>query len=104
MKIIRVRLVARLRYLLGLLCLVLLMAAVPAALAQEQAPAATETPPHQVELLLDLLRDPAVQQWLEQQPKAAETAEAPAPVPQDRTVAGYFAHRLQYLRDNLALL
>jgi small-conductance mechanosensitive channel len=104
MKIIRVRLVARLRYLLGLLCLVLLMAAVPAALAQEQAPAATETPPHQVELLLDLLRDPAVQQWLEQQPKAAETAEAPEPVPQDRTVAGYFAHRLQYLRDNLALL
>ena len=72
---------------------------------QNQTPGPAEAPPHQVELLLDLLRDPAVQQWLEHQPKsgAAGAATTPAPPP-DQSIGGYFSQRLQYLRDNLALL
>ena len=77
----------------------------------QQAPEAAQPapPPHQVELLLDLLRDPAVQQWMAAQPAAGTAGEAaagppataPAPPP---TMPGYFAQRLQVLRDNLALL
>jgi len=90
-----------------LACALLLGIAGPAAAQQDQGqqPAAG-TPPHQVELLLDLLRDPAVQQWLEQQPTIGKTAEAPAPAApqQPPSMTGYFAQRLEYLRNNLALL
>jgi small-conductance mechanosensitive channel len=63
-------------------------------------------PPHQVELLLDLLRDPAVQQWLAQQPAAAQESAAAAeqPAPAQQSMPGYFAQRLEYLRHNLELL
>ncbi len=71
-----------------------------AAQAQDAPPA--ETPPHQVQLLLDLLRDPAVQHWLEQQPKTSEAAPA-AEQPQS-SAGGFFAHRLEVLRGNLTLL
>ena len=63
------------------------------------------TPPQQVQLLLDLLRDPAVQQWLAAQPKVGEAAPAAEqPAPAQKTAGGYFAHRLEVLRGNLALL
>ncbi len=76
-----------------------------AALAQQAPGESAPPPPHQVELLLDLLRDPAVQQWLAAQPQAQAAApeSAPAPAPA-ASMAGYFAQRLQVLRDNLALL
>jgi moderate conductance mechanosensitive channel len=98
---------ARLRSAAWLLaCALSLVLAVPATAQQAQDPdAATQGRPHQVELLLDLLRDPAVQQWLEQQPEVAEDAKtAAAPAPQQQSMAGYFAQRLEYLRNNLQLL
>jgi small-conductance mechanosensitive channel len=87
-------------------CALFLCIAGPAAAQQDQAqPENASTPPHQVELLLDLLRDPAVQEWLERQPTIGAEAEAPAPAaPPQQSMTGYFAQRLQYLRDNLALL
>ncbi len=87
-------------------CALLLGGIAPAVAQQEQGQQnAAGAPPHQVELLLDLLRDPVVQQWLEQQPKAAEGAEAQAQGgPAQPSTASYFAQRLDYLRNNLALL
>jgi small-conductance mechanosensitive channel len=87
----------------------LLSVAGPAAAQQEQGQDAAGQPPQQVELLLDLLRDPAVQQWLEQQPTIGDAAEAQAQpaapaAPQQQSMAGYFAQRLVYLRNNLQLL
>ncbi len=83
--------------------LLALLAASGAVQAQDAPPA--ETPPHQVQLLLDLLRDPAVQQWLAAQPQASAAAPAAAqPAPAQATAGGYFAHRLEVLRGNLALL
>jgi moderate conductance mechanosensitive channel len=107
MTIIGVRYAARLRtaaFLLGSVLLFGMSAVAPAAAQQDQSQAgAAAVPPRQVELLLDLLRDPAVQQWLEQQPKSTKDAEAQAAtVPP--SAAGYFARRLDYLRNNLALL
>jgi small-conductance mechanosensitive channel len=109
MNILAVRLMAWLRsaaWLLG--CVVLVLLSGPAAAQQDQSqqPAAAGTPPpHQVELLLDLLRDPAVQQWLEQQPTIGKEAQPAAPAaPQQASMTGYFAQRLEYLRGNLALL
>ncbi|HEV8388634.1 MAG TPA: mechanosensitive ion channel family protein [Dongiaceae bacterium] len=111
MNIISVRRAAWLQIAAGLLGFVLwLCVAVPATAQQQQGQQdAAGTPPHQVELLLDLLRDPAVQQWLESQPTIGEAAEAqgqsavPA-APQQQSMAGYFAQRLEYLRNNLQLL
>ncbi len=93
----------------GIACLLLalLLPFAGRAAAQENAgaPADAAQPPHQVELLLDLLRDPAVQQWLAAQPQAAAPVESSAPVAAPApSMAGYFAQRLQVLRDNLALL
>jgi moderate conductance mechanosensitive channel len=104
MKIVSDRWTAWLRCAAGLFALVIFLSSTPV-LAQDQAQPASEAPPHQVELLLDLLRDPAVQQWLEQQPTvgAAAQAEQPAPAHQP-SAGGYFAQRLAYLRNNLELL
>jgi small-conductance mechanosensitive channel len=86
------------------LAVLLALLAISGAVHAQDAPP-PETPPHQVQLLLDLLRDPAVQQWLEQQPKTSEAApEAEQPSPAQSTAGGYFAHRLEVLRGNLALL
>jgi small-conductance mechanosensitive channel len=88
-----------------MLALVLALGFAGQVAAQDQAPASAETPPHQVELLLDLLRDPAVQQWLEKQPTIGAAAEQPAPTAEpQQSAAGYFAQRLEYLRNNLELL
>jgi moderate conductance mechanosensitive channel len=102
-----IRSMARLRSAAGLLGFVLLLsAAAPAIAQQDQAqPDATETPPRQVELLLDLLRDPAVQQWLARQPTVGKVADAQAqPAVQEQSAGGYFSRRLEYLRNNLQLL
>jgi small-conductance mechanosensitive channel len=86
------------------LAILLALLLVSGAVSAQDAPAA-ETPPHQVQLLLDLLRDPAVQQWLAAQPKSGEVApEAAQPSPAQTTAGGYFAHRLEVLRGNLKLL
>ena len=106
MKIRCNRWAAWLRYAVGMAGLVLLLGPAASAFAQDQAqPGTAETPPHQVELLLDLLRDPAVQQWLEQQPTIGASAGAQAPAaPQEQTAGSYFSQRLEYLRNNLQLL
>jgi small-conductance mechanosensitive channel len=101
------RLAVRLRHAAGLLALACLLGPAAPVVAQEAAqPVMTEPPPHQVELLLDLLRDPAVQQWLERQPTGRDAAaEQPAaPVEPQQSAGGYFAQRLEYLRNNLELL
>lgn len=90
-------------HLAGLALAVLLLTTAAAAQNTPQA----EAPPHQVQLLLDLLRDPAVQEWLAAQPAAGEQARQPAaaePPSGSATAGGYFAHRLEVLRNNLALL
>src|SRR5262245_38506032 len=105
MRIMSNRLTAWLRSAASLLGLVLLLSSAPAALAQEQAQADAAAPPQQVEQLLNLLRDPAVQQWLEQRPTIGQTADAQAqPAAQQQSAGGYFARRLEYLRNNLKLL
>ena len=95
------------RIALAVLVLAPLMGGAAALAQQSPAETAQTPPPHEVELLLDLLRDPAVQQWLAAQDQvrseAAVSASAPAPVV-DTSMPGYFAQRLQVLRDNLALL
>jgi moderate conductance mechanosensitive channel len=103
MKIINDCLAAWLRFAAGPLALVFFLGSAAPAPAQE-AEQPAEAPPHQVELLLDLLRDPAVQQWLEKQPAVGETAEAPDPQQPQQSAGGYFAQRLEYLRNNLELL
>jgi moderate conductance mechanosensitive channel len=104
MKIANDRWTAWLQCAAGLFVFAVLLGSAAPALAQDQTPPASEAPPHQVELLLDLLRDPAVQQWLEKQPTAgAAQAEQPAPA-QQASAGGYFAQRLEYLRNNLQLL
>ena len=105
MKIVSDRWMAWLSGAVGLLALAVLLGSAAPVLAQEQAQPASEAPPHQVELLLDLLRDPAVQKWLEQQPTVGAAAEAEVPAPaQQASAGGYFAQRLEYLRNNLQLL
>jgi moderate conductance mechanosensitive channel len=105
MKIANDRWTAWLSCAAGLFALAVLLSSAAPVLAQDQTQAATEAPPHQVELLLDLLRDPAVQQWLEQQPTVGAAAQAEQPAPaQQPSAGGYFAQRLEYLRNNLQLL
>src|SRR5215813_4074208 len=89
-----------------LACVVLLGAAGPAVAQQNQdQQPATGTPPQQVQNLLDLLRDPAVQKWLEQQPTIGQQPQpAAASAPAQASMTGYFAQRLEYLRNNLARL
>ena len=105
MKIVSDRWTAWLSGAAGLFALAVLLGSAAPVLAQDQTQPASEAPPHQVELLLDLLRDPAVQKWLEQQPTAGAAAEAEQPAPtQQASAGGYFAQRLEYLRNNLQLL
>ena len=105
MKIANDRWTAWLSCAAGLFALAVLLGSAAPVLAQDQTQPASEAPPHQVELLLDLLRDPAVQQWLERQPTVGAAAQAEQPAPaQQQSAGGYFAHRLEYLRNNLHLL
>jgi small-conductance mechanosensitive channel len=71
------------------------------AMAQEQA-ADTAEPP-QVRLLLDLLRDSTVQDWLARQQAEAAATDVPAPAP-TTSPGGFLATRLDAIRDNLGAL
>ncbi|HKP23100.1 MAG TPA: mechanosensitive ion channel family protein [Dongiaceae bacterium] len=105
MKVINDRFAAWLRSVAGPLVLALSLGSAAPAVAQDQTQTTSEPPPQQVEQLLNLLRDPAVQQWLERQPEIGQKAETQAqPAPQDQSAGGYFARRLEYLRNNLKLL
>jgi small-conductance mechanosensitive channel len=70
-----------------------------AVLAQTTASPADDTPP-QVRELLDLLADPAVRDWLEQQ-RAAAPVPPPAPVAPEMTPSGFMADRLTTIRQHL---
>src|SRR5690242_8516196 len=101
MNVFNVPSVAWLRSAAGLLCLALFLATAPLSLAQQtQAPGTTEAPPQKVQQLLELLRDPGVQQWLERQPVAGQAAQpaAQTQAAQPQSMGGYFAQRLEYLR------
>ncbi len=83
-----------------LLLLLSCMAAAPA-LAQDAPPAQKETPP-QVRELVDLLADPAVRDWLQQQHAAQAAAAAPAGP--EMTPSGMLADRLAAIRQHLQML
>src|SRR5262245_12850943 len=68
------------------------------ALAQDVPVAQKDTPP-KVRELLDLLADPAVRDWIQQQHAAAQAA-APAAAP-DTTTSGYMANRVGRIREHL---
>ncbi|HJR20671.1 MAG TPA: mechanosensitive ion channel family protein [Dongiaceae bacterium] len=105
MKITSDRLAVWLRHVAGLFGFILMLGAAAASTAQEtEAQHDTAGTPPQVEQLLDLLRDPAVQQWLESQPTLAKAAEAQAQPAQQQSAGGYFSQRLENLRNNLRLL
>ena len=107
MSIFAVRSILWLRSAAWLLaCILLLGVSAPAAAQQTQdQQAADGAQPQQVQQLLGLLRDPAVQKWLEQQPSIGQQAQPATPAaPPQASMAGYFAQRLEYLRNNLALL
>lgn len=79
----------------------LLLFGTGAAFAQDAPPAQKETPP-QVRELLDLLADPAVRDWLQQQHAAQAVAAAPAAV--EETPSGLLAERIAGIRQHLQAL
>ena len=91
----------------GILLAAALLAVLPAALAQGQTqPAApakgVEDAPAQVRALLNLLADPAVRAWLEQQ--HAAKAPPPAPPAPQATPSNFAAMHLDMIRQHLAAL
>ncbi|MEA2782108.1 MAG: moderate conductance mechanosensitive channel [Rhodospirillaceae bacterium] len=88
------------------LVLLLLVGHAPPAHAVSPSPRASqsETLPANIRQFLDLLADPAVQRWLEQQRNTTKSA-APAPAP-DRamTPSGYLAYRVGAIRQHLGAL
>jgi hypothetical protein len=74
--------------------------------ANAQAPAAQSPPPPQVQQLLNLLQDPAVRGWIDQQQQPAATpALAGAPVPaSEMTASEMMAIRTAGMREHLAAL
>jgi len=85
----------------GLGVALLLLSCTGASLAQDAPPAQKETPP-QVRELLDLLADPAVRDWLQQQHAAQAVAAAPAAV--EETPSGLLAERIARIRQHLQTL
>jgi small-conductance mechanosensitive channel len=81
--------------------LLLLLSAAPA-MAQD-APAAQKDTPPQVRALLDLLADPAVRDWLQQQ-HAAQAAPPAASAGPEMTPSGELANRLEAIRQHLHTL
>ena len=81
------------------LCIFLVSATMlaPTAFAQTQSEASD--PPTQVQLLLDLLADPAVREWLEEHRAAAEPAAPAEPV--ETSATGYFAMRIGQIREHI---
>jgi len=85
----------------GLGMALLLLSCMTAALAQDAPAAQKETPP-QVRELLDLLADPAVRDWLQQQHAAQAVAAAPAGP--EETPSGLLAERVAGIRQHLQAL
>jgi len=84
------------------LLLLLSCAAAAPAVAQDAPAAQKETPP-QVRELLDLLADPAVRDWLQQQ-HAAQVATPSAPAGPEMTASGDIANRVAAIREHLQAL
>ena len=89
--------------LAGALCA--LLPAAPALAQTPSKPAATgvEAAPAQVKALLNLLADPAVRAWLEQQQPARAAPPAAPPTP-ETTPSSYVAAHLDMIRQHLAAL
>ncbi len=88
--------------LVGVLMLLAAMFA-GAAAAQDSSTAPGEQVPPRVRALLDLLADPAVRDWLQQQ-HAAQAAAAAAPAGPETTPSGLFADRVAAIRQHLQTL
>src|SRR5918993_2790915 len=67
--------------------------------ANAQAPAAQSPPPPQVQQLLNLLQDPAVRGWIDQQ---QQPAPGPPPTASEMTASEMMAARTASLREHLA--
>jgi small-conductance mechanosensitive channel len=87
----------------GALALLLLSCATAAPALAQDAPAAQPDAPPRVRLLLDLLADPAVRDWIEQQ-HAAQAAAPAAPASPEMTPSGELATRLDAIRQHLSML
>jgi small-conductance mechanosensitive channel len=83
--------------------LALLTASIGPAFAQGQAPAAkaADDTPAQVRALLNLLADPAVRAWLDQQQAQRKPAAAPLPAAPGEGASGIVAQRLGAVRAHL---
>lgn len=74
--------------------------------ADAQAPSSQPPPPPQVQQLLNLLQDPAVRNWIDQQqqPAATPTLAGAPPTSSEMTASEMMAARTASLRDHLASL
>ena len=70
------------------------------ALATAQTPAPADAPPAKVQQLLDLLADPGVQHWIEQQRGKTPDAAPPAPAMPD-SMSGYAADRMASVHEHV---
>ena len=84
------------------LALMLLLFAIGGSSANAQAPATQNPPPPQVQQLLNLLQDPAVRGWIDQQQPAPMPAVAETPP--EMTASEMMAARTASLREHLASL
>jgi len=86
----------------GAIVLLLLSCAAAAPVWAQDAPAAQKDTPPQVRQLLDLLADPAVRDWLQQQHAAQAAAAAPASP--ETTPSSLLADRVAAIRQHLQTL
>ena len=89
------------RLVLGLGLVSIMLVRVPTAHAQAASP--PNSPPPQVQQLLQLLQDPTVRQWIDQQHQPARDAESPA-VAEPATSTSKMAARTANLREHLTAL
>src|SRR5690606_23842867 len=95
--------VARIRRLLIAAALLAAAAAAPA-MAEAPAPTAGVEVPPKVRELLNLLADPGVQRWLDQNRAAGPAEPAAAPATTAASPGGMMAERLDALRQSFAAL
>src|SRR5215217_6562466 len=72
--------------------------------ADAQAPATQNPPPPQVQQLLNLMQDPAVRGWLDQQQKTTPALPEPSPTASEMTASEMMAARTASMREHLASL
>ena len=72
--------------------------------AEAQAPASQSPPPPQVQQLLNLMQDPAVRGWVDQQQKTTPALAGAAPTAPEMTGSEMMAARTAGMRDHLAAL